>query len=471
MDDLVKKFLTPQIPLTELAQKKLEKLALLDDIEGIAVFPDVHAKPDNPYPTGTAVATRNKIYPSLIGQDIGCAMSVWQTKLKAGALRQDDINVIFNNIREQVNDGKPNRQRIPRVKLNSILERGGHWCVDEGLINENVLDKVERKGQFLSAEEQDKVSQIIPKDSLKGGITKFQSLGGGNHFLELQRVCEILDPSVASTIGLKEDDVLLWIHTGSGSLGKRLENYYTNRWNTQDTKRRWRQKIRRFKYHFCMETASHMSHYVAGYDADEGIHVESFEGKKYLRAHRAAMNFALVNRVILANLTAQAVKKVTEDSQISLLIDVAHESIQKEHINGKDLWVHRNGASRAVPPQNWEDPWKQNMGQLLPLPGSLGSSSYLAISDTGASDSYWAVNHGAGRVLEKPDARKAISQDIIDRFKEEKGHRIYYVSKGEDIAEQVPNAFKDIAEVARAIEGHKLAKLVARCESIASLKA
>jgi len=182
------------------------------------------------------------------------------------------------------------------------------------------------------------------------------------------------------------------------------------------------------------------------------------------------MNYALVNRLFLAKMAQQAIAQECGQINFQLLIDVAHESIQKEKMSQGEYWVHRNGASRALPPAQWNDPWQKGSGQLLPLPGSLGSSSFLARALPAVEKSFWAVNHGAGRVLEKPDAKKAVPPEELKRFQDMVGSKIFYAGKGDDLAEQVPAAFKNITAVVKALEIHQLAKLIVRTESIASLK-
>jgi tRNA-splicing ligase RtcB len=469
----IRKFLTDDIPLTAIALEKLERIARLKDVVAVAALPDIHAKPDNPFPTGTAILTKNTIYPTLIGQDIGCAMCLWHGSLKASQLDEAKIKKIFAFLQEAVTDNKPKRNYIGEDDLRSIIKDGATWALGQGFIAKEALDRIEHAGQFLGEDERQTAVASIPRDAYKGGLRKARSLGGGNHFLELQRVAQVLDARTAGILGLNEDDVLIWIHTGSSSLGKRLENYYTQRWNTADTRRNFRQRWRRLNYHFELTRPQRWAarcRLVNGAAMDEGLEADSPEGKRYMMAHRAAMNYALVNRIFLAKMMQQAVGEQFKGVSFQLLIDVAHESIQRESLKDGDFWVHRNGASRALPPGAWQDPWQRGLGQLLPLPGSLGTSSYIGMAQAGVEKSFWAVNHGAGRILEKPQAREGVSLEELERFKGQLGSKIFYAGKGDDLAEQVPGAFKNVSAVVRALEAHQLAALIVRTEPIASLK-
>jgi len=469
----IRKFLTDDIALTQTAQEKLERIATLKDVTAVAALPDIHAKPDNPFPTGTAILTKNIIYPTLIGQDIGCAMCVWHASLSASQLDQTKIKKVFAFLQDAVTDNKPKMNYIGEDDLRSIIRDGAQWAVDEGFIGKEQLERIEHQGQFLREEERDGAVSSIPRDAYKGGLRKARSLGGGNHFLELQRVAEVLDHKTAGILGIKEDDVLIWIHTGSSSFGKRLENYYTQRWNTKDARRNYRQQWRRMLYHFEISRLTRWAkraRLVNGAAMDEGLDANSPEGERYLMAHRAAMNYALINRLFLAKMMQQALGEQFKDVNYQLLIDVAHESIQKERLKNGEFWVHRNGASRALPPGVGNDPWKQGLGQLLPLPGSLGTSSFLGMTQPGVEKSFWAVNHGTGRILEKPQARSGVPLEELERFKDQVGTKIFYAGKGDDLAEQVPAAFKNVSAVVKALEVHNLAKLIVRTEPIASLK-
>lgn len=472
-EQLIRMFLTDELPLSGLAQEKLEQLAHLPDLVGIAVLPDVHAKPDNPFPTGTVVASQRRLYPSAIGQDIGCGMAVWHGRVKGNGLSMDQVRAIFHRMVEGVADGKPKRRQVAPQALERMLCTGAKWAVEEGLLREEECVRIERRGQFVSPEEAPRVRHAIPSDAWEGGLTRVRSIGGGNHFLELQYVEQILDSAAAEGASVREGDLILWIHTGSGSLGKRLENYYTRFWDATDRGRRWRQRWRRLRHHMPHARVHRWREcwaLIDGVGATEGLDAMSPQGQRYLAAHRAALNLAVVNRLLLAQVAKEALEASGIQHQFSLLVDVAHESIQQERVQGTELWVHRNGASRAVPPRSWNDPWGQGLGQWLPLPGSLGRPSYLAMTLPGVEQSFWAVNHGAGRVIEKPDAWRLLSEDEVRPFREWQGHRLFYAGSGDDLIEQIPSAFKDITAVGRAVEAHGLAKLVARCQPIASLK-
>jgi len=469
----IRRFLSPSLSLNEAAEAKLQQLADLPDVHAVAVLPDVHAKPDNPFPTGTVVVTGQSLYPAAIGQDIGCGMAVWHGRLGGVRLSTENVSRLFQRLVATVGDGKPNRRRVSSRTLERMVCDGADWAIEEGMLTRDERARIERGGQFLDPEERRTARRAIPRDAWRGGLVKAGSLGGGNHFLELQRVEDILDADAANAVGLAQGDVLLWMHTGSSSLGKRLENYYTDRWDMSDPRRRWRQRWRRAAFH--LEPARFDRFrtrwaLVRGVDARTGLRAGSSEGRRYLSAHRAALNFAVANRVLLARMVQDALAALRIDCRLTLLLDVSHESIQQETLNGQPVWVHRNGASRALPPAVWTDPWQRGLGQWLPLPGSLGSASYLAVTLPGVSQSFWAVNHGAGRVLEKPDARRLLSGDHVQPYRAWVGQRIFYAGGGEDLAEQIPSAFKDIDDVARTVESHGLAKLVARCQPIASLK-
>jgi tRNA-splicing ligase RtcB len=199
---------------------------------------------------------------------------------------------------------------------------------------------------------------------------------------------------------------------------------------------------------------------------------DSEDGRRFARAVSAASNFGFANRIAITERLRSAARRTLHDAslRLPLLVDCAHVSIKPEHWNGESLWVHRNGGSRALPPSALEGhPRFAATGQPIPIPGSMGDASYIGVAAEGAVDTYHSVNHGAGRVLDKPEAAARYSTADIQREMYEKGIRLYRYG-GADIAEQAPGSFKDISQVVQAMRAHSLATLVVRLKPLATLK-
>jgi tRNA-splicing ligase RtcB len=202
------------------------------------------------------------------------------------------------------------------------------------------------------------------------------------------------------------------------------------------------------------------------------LSADSPAGRSYLRALTAATHAALANRAALVQLLRQVLRKVLGDGGLEcpLVFDCGHETIQAEIHRGERLWVHRHGASRALPADRLrEDPVLGRIGQPVPVPGSMGSDSYVAVVRPGAADAYCSVAHGAGRVMEKTRACEEYAAAEVEDLVRRRGVRLYRYGV-DDIAGQMPHSFKDPALVVEAMREFGLIAPVARSRPVAVLK-
>lgn len=203
---------------------------------------------------------------------------------------------------------------------------------------------------------------------------------------------------------------------------------------------------------------------------------DSEEGIKYARVVSAASNFGFANRIALTEKLRTAMRQALHDEslQMPLLYDCAHVSIKLEEWNGatgaQKLWVHRHGASNALPPSRFAShPVFSKTGQPVPIPGSMGHHSFIGVADEKAVETFCSVNHGAGRVLDKPEALARFTEQQVHSEMESKNIRLYRYGT-DNIAEQAPSSFKDISQVIRAMTALALARLVVRVRPVAILK-
>jgi tRNA-splicing ligase RtcB len=166
-----------------------------------------------------------------------------------------------------------------------------------------------------------------------------------------------------------------------------------------------------------------------------------------------------------------------ESVRMPLLYDCAHVSIKLEEWNGagsatgaEKLWVHRHGASSALPPSRCAShPVFSKTGQPVPIPGSMGHHSFIGVADENAVETFCSVNHGAGRVMDKPEALARFTEQQVHSEMESKNIRLYRYGS-DNIAEQAPGSFKDISQVIHAMMKLALARPVVRVRPVAVLK-
>jgi tRNA-splicing ligase RtcB len=283
------------------------------------------------------------------------------------------------------------------------------------------------------------------------------TLGSGNHFLEIQEVKEIFDSEIAKVFHLFVGQVTIMIHTGSRGLGYQVAEDYLALFGKTSR-----------KYGFSLPDQQLVC-----------APVESEEGESYLGAMAAAANFAWANRQVIAFRTAEILKKVLgkNESEIGLatVYDVAHNiaKIEEHAFNGKKVkvLVHRKGATRAFPANTPDIPdVYKKVGQPVLMPGTMGTASYVLVgTERALSETWGSTCHGAGRNLSRHEAvrrmkgRSAIAElaavGVLARAPSLSG-----------LAEEMPEAYKNVDEVVEIVEGSGLSRRVSRMVPFAVIK-
>jgi tRNA-splicing ligase RtcB len=276
------------------------------------------------------------------------------------------------------------------------------------------------------------------------------SLGSGNHFLEIQSIDHVYDAAAASAMGLQLDQVCVMIHCGSRGLGHQI----------------------------CTDHVRTMEKAMAGYGIavpDRQLAcapVRSPEGKGYLAAMAAAANYGRANRQVLADATRQVFESATGVT-LDLVYDVSHNlaKIETHDIDGKGrtLCVHRKGATRALPPGHPDVPADlADVGQPVLIPGTMGTGSYVLAGVPGGH-AFFSTAHGAGRVRSRHQAAREVNgRELRDRL-EARGILVRGAS-WRGLAEEAPDAYKDVTAVAEISERAGLARRVARLAPLGVVK-
>jgi tRNA-splicing ligase RtcB len=287
------------------------------------------------------------------------------------------------------------------------------------------------------------------------GITQLGTLGGGNHFLELARVTEVYQKEAAAAMGLEIGQIVLWLHSGSRGLGHQVCDDYLRLFGS--SKEAIHQKDRQLI----------------------SAPINSRIGQNYLGALGAAANFAFANRQVLAWLARKTMQETLalspRDLGFHLIYDVAHNiaKLETHTISGKptELLVHRKGATRALGPGHPELPNRyQAVGQPVLLPGDMGRASFVLVGSLKAEEKTFASSaHGAGRKLSRTQAKKmAKNRDLLMELSQ-KGVHVRCQSP-KSLAEEMPQAYKDVHIVAKILDQTGIAPMVAKTAPILVLK-
>ena len=439
------------------AVRQLMDAARLPSVHKALATPDIHV--GYGVPIGCVVGLREVVVPAAVGYDVNCGMRVLTTPVKRGEI--DPVEVA-QSIRRDIplGEGKNNLRLTPR-ELDAVLSHGVKGVREIAGETGRIWESRE------SAEEEADIRHIEDSGSMEGnpdavsghaksrGMNQLGTLGGGNHFIEVQAVDRVEDEGIARRWGIEKDGICIMIHSGSRGLGHQVGDDY-------------------------MKLASHRTgdvsptHHLAYLDA------ASTEGRNYLGAMYAAANFAFVNREIMTILVRRNVRHILGDVELPILYDVPHNMAKLEEHDGMKLWVHRKGATRAFPPERMQGTAFAEEGQPVLIPGSMGTASYLLVGTPESRETYHSVNHGAGRTMSRTAAaggrhgrhrRGGPPAAISDEEFERAMRGIHLIAEDRRSAkEEAPQAYKDIDEVVRVVVAAGLARVVARLVPLAVLK-
>lgn len=445
----IKFFLTPELMPDAATVAQLEDLANATGLaHHVAVLPDVHRKSRNLSPTGTVVAAKNRIVPRAVDTGINCGMRMVRSDIDVRALTVPFLDELFDELRRTIPVLEHEQNALNEEEVAEILVQGGKWSQKRYGLSDEELNCIENRATMpTDTTDAATIMASMPEKAIKKGLRTFCTIGDGNHFLELQEIIEVLDHDTAKLLGLSQGKAVFMLHTGSRTLGSRMMKLYLAELEE--------------KFRPAQNGAPIWS-----------IPADSEEGIKYARAVSAASNFGFANRIALTEKLRAAMRKTLSDDalQMPLLYDCAHVSIKFEQWNGEKLWVHRHGASSALPPSRFAGhPVFSQTGQPVPIPGSMGHHSFIGVADEKAIDTFCSVNHGAGRAMDKPDALARFTEQQVHSEMESKNIRLYRYGS-DNIAEQAPSSFKDISQVIHAMSALSLARPVVRVRPVAVLK-
>jgi release factor H-coupled RctB family protein len=327
-------------------------------------LPDLH--PGKYGPVGAAFLSEGVLYPDLVGNEIGCGVGLWATDLRLKKLKLDRWANKLHGLESPSDDDRAT------------------WLATEGL-------------------------EPTGLDEALGTI------GGGNHFAELQAVETVNDPETFDTLGLRSDQLMLTVHSGSRNLGERLISIDQG-------------------------TVS-------------GLEDETPEAASYLNNHDLLLKWARANRSLIAHRFLDALGAETER-----IVDVAHNSISRKRITGCDAWLHRKGAAPS------------DEGPVV-VPGSRGALSYLVIPEGNQAGNGWSIAHGAGRKWSRGETKGRMRARFSAQSLQQTslGSRVICEDK-ELLYQEAPQAYKNIGVVIQDMLDAKIVRIVATLRPLITYK-
>ena len=423
----------------------LEQVANGATLPGIVkaslAMPDIHQ--GYGLPVGGVVATdaeHGVVSPGAIGFDINCGVRLLRTGLAAADVAPR-MRELVDGLYAAIPTGVGARATVALTarELSAVLEGGAAWAAAHGHGERADLDHIESGGRLAGAR-----PDCVSARARERGLRQLGSLGSGNHFLELQVVDEVHDAVAAAALGVRVGQLVVMIHTGSRGVGHQVCTDYLK-----------------------ITGAALRRHGISVPDRQLACApVGSEEAVDYLGAMRAAANFAFANRQVLAQAAHDVLLRVLglapRDLAMGIVYDVAHNIAQEEEheVDGRRrrLLVHRKGATRAFP------------GQPVIVPGDMGRYSYLLIGTEAAMrETFGSTCHGAGRRMSRTAAVKAARGRRIEQELEAAG--VVARATGRDaLAEEMPEAYKDVRDVVDVVHRFGISTRVARLRPLGVIK-
>ena len=424
----------------------------LAQVANVATLPGIvrasYAMPDihwgYGFPIGGVAATDidngGVVSPGGVGFDISCGVRLLVSRELSREQLQPRIRAVMDHLDHAIPRGVGTKGvwRLPnRAVLERVLTGGAEYAVEQGHGVTEDLRRCEDGGVLPGAD-----AAAVSERAVERGLGQIGSLGSGNHFLEVQTVERVYDAAVATPMGLAEGTVCVMIHTGSRGLGHQI---------CTDHVRQMEKAMSRYG----IEVPDRQLACVPG---------RSPEGQAYLAAMAAAANYGRANRQLLTEATRRVFDQETGTS-LDLLYDVSHNlaKIETHPIDGQTriLCVHRKGATRSLPPHHPDLPAElADVGQPVLIPGTMGTASYV-LAGVPDNPAFFSTAHGAGRVQSRHQAARGTNADVLRRGLEEHGILVRGSSR-RGLAEEKPEAYKDIDAVIETSHQAGLARKVAR---------
>ena len=397
-------------------------------VRAVAITPDIHF--GYGVPVGCVIATDGTLAMGPVGFDIGCGMMAARSTVDADAATPERRLAFNREVMRRVEMGAGGQSRslkhLSRGDFEEIVRGGAEHYVERYGAS---FDRGNAERHRIPVDD----DWQIPwggKGRPERGVTQVGSLGGGNHFMELQAD--------------QEDHLWLMVHTGSRGFGHGLTTNF---------------------FQLAKQENPRLPSMDLGYFTPESRHWRS-----YRNAVAAGGNFAIVNRLVIYEQLARAFGDVFH-AELELVYEISHNLAQLEpHPEYGDVWVHRKGATRAFPaghPMLEGTRWAET-GHPVLIPGSNRDRSFVLRPAAGAVRALYSVNHGAGRRMSRHAALRELNRRAVEDDYREAG--ILVNTDGRVPIDEAGPAYKPTREVVDAVVGAGLATVEYELRPLASLK-
>jgi tRNA-splicing ligase RtcB len=441
-------------------------------LASVVVTPDFHR--GSGIPIGTVADVRGFVVPQAVGKDICCGMRLLVTDLTREEIEPlldrlaAPLRASFFEGRRDLPMSPRQREALLRDGLRGLLAacddnaRSGLWRQYDRRQQEADLERVHFGGSLPARGIFSFADYVRGSGAADGRDSHLGSVGGGNHFVEIQAVEEVLDGATAHAWGLRQGTVAIMAHSGSVGLGHAVGSTFAER-----ARAIFPREIRHPEHGFYVLP-------VAGPHATVAA--------EYLDAMRNAANFAFGNRLMLGLMALAALSTAAGRQVKSQLIYDAPHNLIWEPGQGHEGYLHRKGACPALGPEPDADGPFHYTGQPVIIPGSMGSASYVLVG-SGNAEALESACHGAGRALARGKARQVDAETyeravaplrvvtpIDPGAPAVRGRRDILEQYHGRLKEEAPYAYKEIEPVIETVAAAGIARRVARLWPLLTIK-
>lgn len=421
------------------AVEQLANVAMMPGIVNpVLAMPDAHFGYGLPMGAVAAFDAENGVISSgLCGFDINCGVNSIRTNLTFDEIKprlKELVSALFDAVPCGV--GGKGKLKLSANELDEVLIRGVNWAVDKGYGVKDDIGHTEENGCMKGADPK-KVSELAKK---RGG-PQLGTLGAGNHFLEIQKVDEIYNEKLAKKWGIgTKGQILIMLHCGSRGFGHQVATDYLQ-----------------------IQEKAVQKHGIKLPDRQLACApVNSPEGQDYFSAMKCAVNYSFTNRLVMTQWIRETFEKVFkkewEAMEMHTVYSIAHNVVKLEEFNGRKLYVHRKGATRAYP----------DIPALIA--GSMGTASYIMVgTEKAVREAFGSTCHGAGRAMSRNEAIRKFRGEKIKQELEARGEVIRGATM-EGLAEEAPAAYKDVDDVINSVHNAGISLKVVKVNPLGVLK-
>lgn len=419
--------------------------------------PDVHVG------IGTCIGTTavwneddGYVSPSIVGSDIGCGMRVHLTNLHKDELKEVKLRrKLVKTIEKYLPVEEHARGHFSDIRLENVVKKGLHGLPKKYIPDAytprkaSSLTHVESSGFHFDEEVLNKFPEIIWHRSHR----QLGTLGGGNHFAEIQAI-EIAEDNreIAEAWGLFDGQVVIMIHSGSRAWGGAVSQY-------------------------CSSDMAKMMRQEGIGTADPKLLYAPLShplGHTYVNLMYSALNYAVVNRHLIAYAIREAGKDVFGSKfEMWTLYDLMHNYAWEEKHDEQSYFIHRKGATRALPAGHPENPEPyRSTGHPALIPGSMGTASYIMVGSPEGKANYYSICHGAGRIRSRNATKQLVTVEEVAAAMHVGTEDEIIVNQRslESLIDESPQAYKDVDQIIESVVGAGLAQVVAKCKPLAAVK-